>query len=346
MANTIKIIILRCDNKLSLQTIVDDPLSAITSGGTYFFNFNNPTIESNCFTVVSVPKIDGSPAEATFTGPYTDCIDCLSINSPYVTLSNCDGSQGLYTFNVSDFTSGITTGDTFYMNFTWNGKRLVGCYYIVDFSFTPPIELSTLNETPISELSCTDCLINNSNILYLTSCVFPVDLYPFNIGDLPSGTTTGDTFYIDFTYFGKQLNGCFYVADFGFDIPREISVLINQSGQTDCATCYAENPFVYVVIPCVGFDSVEWFHLIATHSKSKAAGAGATGMPTQIADQNVLQIGAWKAVDCSIVIFDLSHVNEALLQQKTKPIQGIIGADVLLKGKGIIDYANQYLYLK
>jgi predicted aspartyl protease len=97
---------------------------------------------------------------------------------------------------------------------------------------------------------------------------------------------------------------------------------------------------------CVGFDSIEWFQLIATHSKTKAAGAGATGMLTQIADQNVLWIGAWKALNFSIVIFDLSHVNEALLQQKTKPVQGIIGADILLKGKGIIDYANQYLYLK
>ena len=97
---------------------------------------------------------------------------------------------------------------------------------------------------------------------------------------------------------------------------------------------------------CVGFDSIERFQLIATHSKTKAAGAGATGMLTQIADQNVLWIGAWKALNFSIVIFDLSHVNEALLQQKTKPVQGIIGADILLKGKGIIDYANQYLYLQ
>lgn len=97
---------------------------------------------------------------------------------------------------------------------------------------------------------------------------------------------------------------------------------------------------------CVDFEGIALFQLKASYSKTKAAGAGATGMLTQIAAQNVLQIGAWKAVDCSIVIFDLSHVNEALLQQKVKPIQGIIGADVLLKGKGIIDYANQYLYLK
>lgn len=97
---------------------------------------------------------------------------------------------------------------------------------------------------------------------------------------------------------------------------------------------------------CVGSDNIKAFELIASHSKNKASGAGATGIHTQIADQNRLQIGPWKTVAISIVIFDLSHVNEALVQQKSKPIQGIIGADVLIKGKGIIDYANQYLYLK
>jgi hypothetical protein len=42
----------------------------------------------------------------------------------------------------------------------------------------------------------------------------------------------------------------------------------------------------------------------------------------------------------------MSHVNEALIQYKTKPVDGIIGADVLLKGKAIIDYCNHCLYLK
>jgi hypothetical protein len=46
------------------------------------------------------------------------------------------------------------------------------------------------------------------------------------------------------------------------------------------------------------------------------------------------------------VIFDLSHVNEALEAYKSKPVHGIIGADVLLEGKAIIDYYNHYLYLK
>jgi predicted aspartyl protease len=97
---------------------------------------------------------------------------------------------------------------------------------------------------------------------------------------------------------------------------------------------------------CVGFESIERFELSAKNSKTKASGAGGTGMKTQISAHNHLQLGSWKNTDLSIVIFDLSHVNEALESFKTKPVHGIIGADVLLEGKAIIDYYNHYLYLK
>ncbi|MDR6966644.1 hypothetical protein J2X31_000642 [Flavobacterium arsenatis] len=97
---------------------------------------------------------------------------------------------------------------------------------------------------------------------------------------------------------------------------------------------------------CVGFESVELFTLIAKKSKTKAAGAGAVGMLTQVSQKNVLKLGLWKWAEFDLIIFDLSHVNEALKQHKTKPVEGIIGADVLLAGKAIIDYSNKYLYLK
>lgn len=97
---------------------------------------------------------------------------------------------------------------------------------------------------------------------------------------------------------------------------------------------------------CVGFDSIEKFHLTAGKSKTKVAGAGATGMMTQIAKNNTLKIGRWKTDALHLVIFDMTHVNEALTQYKAKPVDGIIGADILLEGKGIIDYFNHCLYLK
>ncbi|WP_367756642.1 retropepsin-like aspartic protease [Flavobacterium sp. WC2421] len=96
---------------------------------------------------------------------------------------------------------------------------------------------------------------------------------------------------------------------------------------------------------CIGFESVTLFQVEAEDSKTLASGAGATGMQTQMASNNTLQLGFWKDVEFNLVIFDLSHVNEALIQHKSKPVHGIIGADVLMKGKAIVDYYNHCLYL-
>jgi hypothetical protein len=82
------------------------------------------------------------------------------------------------------------------------------------------------------------------------------------------------------------------------------------------------------------------------HHTSTAASVSTTNMFTKIAKDNCLQVGSWKQLPSTFILFDLSHVNEALSQQKIKPVDGIIGADVLLKGKAIIDYPNLCLYLQ
>lgn len=97
---------------------------------------------------------------------------------------------------------------------------------------------------------------------------------------------------------------------------------------------------------CVGLNGIEKFQLFAENSETKAAGAGATGMETQLSKNNTLQLSRWKTTTFDLIVFDMSHVNLALQQYKTKPVDGIIGADVLLNGKAIIDYYNHYLYLK
>jgi len=97
---------------------------------------------------------------------------------------------------------------------------------------------------------------------------------------------------------------------------------------------------------CVGFDAVSHFKLLAEDSEVRAAGAGATNMLTQIAQQNTLEIKGWKKKKVDLVLFDLRHVNEALVSHKAKKVHGIIGADLLKKGKAVIDYKNKVLYLK
>lgn len=97
---------------------------------------------------------------------------------------------------------------------------------------------------------------------------------------------------------------------------------------------------------CVGMDQIDFFKLNAEESDTKAAGAGAIDMKTMQSENNKLKIADWKAKKCNLVLFDLSHVNAALTQHQAKEVHGIIGADVLEKGKAIIDYNKKYLYLK
>ncbi|MFC4722564.1 retropepsin-like aspartic protease [Geojedonia litorea] len=97
---------------------------------------------------------------------------------------------------------------------------------------------------------------------------------------------------------------------------------------------------------CVGFEAIERFNLEAKDSEIKAAGAGATDMLTQVSKNNQLKIGKWKKEKVALILFNLTHVNTALISHNSKPVDGIIGADILKKAKGIIDYEKKYLYLK
>ena len=97
---------------------------------------------------------------------------------------------------------------------------------------------------------------------------------------------------------------------------------------------------------CVGLDLIEHFKLDAEESETKAAGAGAIDMETQQSNNNTLKIGSWKTKKSHLVLFDLTHVNSALTQHNAEEVHGIIGADILEKGKAIIDYNKKVLYLR
>ena len=97
---------------------------------------------------------------------------------------------------------------------------------------------------------------------------------------------------------------------------------------------------------CIGMDKIDFFNLNFEVSEIKAAGAGATDMETLISTNNTIQLGTWKKRRQKIVLFDLVHVNEALINHEAQAVDGIIGADLLKKGKAIIDYNKKVLYLK
>lgn len=97
---------------------------------------------------------------------------------------------------------------------------------------------------------------------------------------------------------------------------------------------------------CVGMDKTAFFNMMSEASDVKAAGAGATEMETLVSTKNKIKIGDWKKSRLKIVLFDLVHVNKALTSHNALPVDGIIGADILKKGKAVIDYDKKSLYLK
>jgi len=97
---------------------------------------------------------------------------------------------------------------------------------------------------------------------------------------------------------------------------------------------------------CIGFTDTDFFKLNAEESSIKAAGAGAINMQTQTATHNTIKIGAYTNNAVTFVLFSLEHVNTALTMHNAKPVHGIIGADILIHAKAIIDYNKKYLYLK
>lgn len=97
---------------------------------------------------------------------------------------------------------------------------------------------------------------------------------------------------------------------------------------------------------CVDFSFTQQFKLEVEHSEILAAGAGGIGMPTELSKNNFIKIGKWKDQDFNIVLFDLSHVNQALRDHNAPQIHGILGADILNNGRGVIDYKYKCVYLK
>jgi hypothetical protein len=97
---------------------------------------------------------------------------------------------------------------------------------------------------------------------------------------------------------------------------------------------------------CIDINLAEKFKLEVKDSETKAAGAGAIGMETKISSKNNIEINQWKYQNFTVVLFDLTHVNTALTEHHAEAVDGIIGADILEKGKAIINYEKKSLYLK
>ena len=74
-----------------------------------------------------------------------------------------------------------------------------------------------------------------------------------------------------------------------------------------------------------------------------STGLGTNDMKSHLVVIDKMKIGKTEIKNYKTVVIDLSHVNVAYKQMKQKPIDGVLGSDILKKYKAVIDYGKKKL---
>lgn len=97
---------------------------------------------------------------------------------------------------------------------------------------------------------------------------------------------------------------------------------------------------------CISTNKAENYKLKLSETTTKAAGAGATNMKAQLSNDNQIEFGKYKINTIDLVVFDMQHIDNALEMHEGKPIDVIIGADILIANHAIIDYSKNKILFK
>ena len=96
---------------------------------------------------------------------------------------------------------------------------------------------------------------------------------------------------------------------------------------------------------CINNAMSEKFQL-ESENMNQQIGTASGSLTPQIAYNNSMQLGDWTDNDCSLLTMDMTFINQALKAERMRAIQGLLGADFLIKSKAIIDYSSKKIYLK
>ena len=79
--------------------------------------------------------------------------------------------------------------------------------------------------------------------------------------------------------------------------------------------------------------------------ESLSSGLGTSSMESHTVKIPKLKIGDLEIKNEIMVLLDLNHVNKSYEMMQMKPIDGVIGGDLLRKYKAVIDYGNKQMTL-
>lgn len=87
-------------------------------------------------------------------------------------------------------------------------------------------------------------------------------------------------------------------------------------------------------------------HAVVTMSDRLSTGLGTNTMTSSTAMIHDLYIGEFKIDKFEVAVLDLSTINIAYKQLGHPEVLGVLGGDILMKYKAVIDYGEQVIILK
>jgi hypothetical protein len=97
---------------------------------------------------------------------------------------------------------------------------------------------------------------------------------------------------------------------------------------------------------CLDKDAAARFHVVLQPSSEKAAGAGQGQLDIEVGVAAEFALAQYDLGEFQFAVLDFSHLNYELVQRGTLPVDGVLGADILRKKAGILDYESATLFLR
>lgn len=80
-------------------------------------------------------------------------------------------------------------------------------------------------------------------------------------------------------------------------------------------------------------------------SDGHSSGIGSSSMESHIFMSEKMDIGDFTILKKQLVLLDMVHVNSSYALINKKPVDGVLGGDILKKYKAVINYATKELHL-
>jgi len=251
MATSKDLTVRKCCGDSVINIIVDDRVSAITTGNTYLFTLLTEPNTTDCYTVLII-KDTTSPVTATLDGSYTSCEECLSGISDSVIVRTCGDFPQSYTIDINTFTTLPSIGDIVYLTAIDPDTfiTLDGCFTIRCYSASQVRTLYTLNSMGDSYTGCTECILNNFTTYEVSTCD---DTSTYYIGFPPGFDYTG--YLVSFEdSFGEILCG---TVNGLYEVPTTTATLVSVLGTTEevsCEQCLSANTQTRIITNCLTGD--------------------------------------------------------------------------------------------